>query len=246
MKKKICFFLLCIFGLSIINVNAESLCSYSEQAALNSEVANIKAKYEEKTGILDEDEILCEEGMSCETEYNYFTISVLNLSSNFYIAVTNENNDDRLVLNYNDVKDGLATFNFKGIMYTNTFTFDVYSSDETSCPNEKYRTFTLKTPRKNIYYYYAQCDEHPDIAICQKYVEFEDTGFYDFMDKIEKYEVEQKENNEKSNNKITFIQRTIDFVKENKVPVIIVSIILIIGVGTTTFVVIKRRKKSVL
>ena len=106
------------------------------------------------------------------------------------------------------------------------------------------RSKTLKTPRKNIYANYIQCEENSELSICQKYVDFEDIGFYEFMDRIEKYEAEQIEIEKE--NKITFIQKTINFVKENKIPVIVVSIILIIGVGTTTFVVIKKRKKSVL
>ena len=42
-----------LFMLMTVKVNAVSTCSYSEQAAFNNEVANIKVTYEEATKPVD-------------------------------------------------------------------------------------------------------------------------------------------------------------------------------------------------
>ena len=242
-KTKLFLLFICICG--YINVNAASNCSYSEQATLNAEAANVKAMYEERTGFLDPSEVSCEIEDNCKVEYNYFEISVLNLSPKFYAIVTDENNSSTKTIRYSDTKDGIASFDFVGIMNLNTFTFKVYSSSETSCPNELYYTFNLKTPRKNAYANNIQCKENSEASACQKYVDYEDTGYNGFMAKLKKYEKEKNETSE-NQNKLTFIQKTINFVKENKIPIIVAIVILVIGVGTTAFVVIRKRKRSVL
>ena len=225
-----------ILALGCLKVKAASTCSYKEQAALNKEAANIKATYEEQT------EYYMTQGCNMEscaaTEY-YFKISVLNLSKNFYIIVKNANDSSMEFLSYSLADNGIVSFNNKNIMETNTYTFTVYSSDETGCPNEKYRTFTLKTPRYNEYSTYVQCEKSPEFEMCQKYVNF-DIDYYDFAEKVEEYN--NKKITEEQEKNISFIQKVFNFIDNNKKAITILGVTGFVIVGGVTIFIIKRRK----
>mgnify|MGYP006868527612 CR=1 FL=1 len=77
--------------LLVKNVHAE--CGYETQAKLNSEAATIKAIYEEVQKEMDRNLYMCGDGVDeCTEYYSVFKISILNLSENFYVKVTSDNN----------------------------------------------------------------------------------------------------------------------------------------------------------
>jgi len=226
-------------------VNASS-CSYEEQAKLNSSVANIKVSYEEKAGVVDTSLYECQpEDPECQSEYNYFEISVLNMTEDFYIEITNNVDDTKEIYTYEDAVDGIIRFDWDGIMKITTFTIDVLSSSSTNCPRDNYRTIYLTTPRKNIYHYYGQCQENPDFYMCDKYVTFEEMDFYEFVKNVEDY-VEQQaiENEEEQNN--SFSDKVANLLKDNLVLIVSIGSALILITIIGVVIIKKKRKKSVL
>ena len=223
-----------------------SSCSYAKQAELNSEVANIKVSYEEKTGYRDSSEFYCQDDdPECVSEYNYFEISILNMTDDFYIVVKNDQDNVEKTYTINDAVDGIIRFDFEGIMNITTFKFDIYSSTNTPCPRENYRTIYLTTPRKNPYYYYLQCQNNPDYYLCKKYVTFEDVGFYEFIEKVDKY-VEEHNEELKDKQQLTTTDKIMEYIKEHKI-LVISSLIGIVGIAViTTWVVINKRRKRII
>lgn len=240
--KYIIIFLGVLF-INIVSVNA-SACSYAEQAQLNKGAANIKIKYEEAQAELDPEYYICSEE-PCYEEYDYFIISILNLTEEYYLEVTNNVTKDREIISYSDVRNGIAQFDWEYLSEVTTFTIDVYSSSETNCPREKYRKIYLTTPRINKYYSSAACVDKDDYYLCQKYVTFNDISFYDFYETIEEYEKEN-ENPKKSVDSQTFFDVILNFVLEHKTYFIIGTIsALSIGV-CIVYVVVKKRRKDLL
>ena len=246
MKKIYIFTLLfVVFFIKITPVLA-SACSYSEQARLNSAVANIKVSYEEKTGQHDPSEFMCQpDDPDCTSEYNYFEISILNLSKDFYITVTNDVDDTEQTFTIDDVVNGAIRFNWEGIMNIATFTFNVYSSSETPCARENYRTIYLTTPRKNPYHYYLQCQNHPDYYLCKKYVTFEDIGFYEFLEQVDTY-IEENDKEISAEKQLSSQEKVIGFIKEHIVLVSGVAIGLLSLIVVIVVIKTRKRKKSIL
>lgn len=244
--KKILVIALAIISFSYINVSAASLCSYSEQASFNNEVATLKFTYEEKTGLVDPSLYECSQESfdagECQADYDYFTISVLNMSPNFYVEVTNNQDGIKHTFNYEDAVDGVVSFDYEGIMNVTKFTFNVYSSSATNCPNENYRKYELTTPRKNVYYYYGLCQNNPEYYLCDKYVYFGEVDFYNFVEEIEEH-IEEKEKKIKQEQNKTLLTKILEFISENRVVFITVSIVIVAGIGTTITYVVVRKKR---
>ncbi|MBQ6841437.1 MAG: hypothetical protein IJO63_04920 [Bacilli bacterium] len=248
-KRNIMAVLLSSFLLGISGVNASS-CSYSEQAQLNKDVANIKVKYEEMTGYYDEEMSGCSEadeelGLCVRSEYNYFKVSVYNVTEDFYFTVENNQDNSMKKYSYSDSEGGIVSFDWKGIMNVTTLTIKVYASAKTECVHESLRTIYKTLPRKNPYYYYLQCSQVPEYYLCEKYVTFDEIPFYEFLDTVEK-EIEEKEAQQMAEQNVPWYAAVWNFIVENKVVVLIVVGVVAIGAVTTFIIVNKKRKKSVL
>ncbi|MGN1379823.1 MAG: hypothetical protein ACI4XR_05510 [Bacilli bacterium] len=221
----------------IRNVFAE--CTYEDQAKLNSEAATIKAIYEEQTGKFDSS-YTCNDGQSECEGYNYFKISILNLSEDFYIKVS-EGKKTITTLTYNNVVDGIASFDVEDITETHTYKFDVYTSNKTNCKSSLNRSFYLTTPRYNEYYDFAFCQDTPDYYLCKKYVTFEKMDIMDFVNKYNEY-IESKREEEKKDKNENFFQKLGDFIREYKTIFITGGVVIIVGVAGIIIVKQKRRK----
>ncbi|MBE6155901.1 MAG: hypothetical protein E7164_04010 [Firmicutes bacterium] len=247
--KKVCVYiiLLSFLFIGIKSVDA-SICTYSEQAQLNQKAAKIKVVYEEATGILDPSLYDCqadnEDPESCNASYNYFVVSILNMTEDFYITVQNNINNKQKTYYYSDAKDGMISFDWEEIMNIATLTFKVYSSSETGCPRENYRTIYQTLPRKNLYHYYGLCTDNPDYYLCQKYVTFEEMPFYDFMEKINKY-TEQIKEEKKEETPQGMPQQILGYFTENIPLVLGVSGVVVLLV-VVIVVVLKKRKRRIL
>lgn len=230
--KKIIFLPLILFLFSM-NVNAASMCSYKEQTELNSKSSNIKVSYE-----VVEDTIAFED-WSTKTEY--LKINIYNVTSEFYVKVRNSYNDTEVIYSNTDAKDGIISFIWKNIDEVINFTTEVYTSNNTSCPDEKYKTIYLTTPRYNEYSTMAICSENSDSELCKKYVFFEKLERAEFYTKIEKYSTNNNNNEiDDGNNEINngnFMDRVFDFINDN-----LIIILGGIGILIVLIIVIYRSK----
>lgn len=241
MKKVKKIFVLLVMLLLVKNVHAE--CGYETQAKLNSEAVTIKAIYEEVQKEMDRNLYMCGDGVDeCTEYYSVLKISILNLSENFYVKVTSDNNFNKTFY-YKDAQDGIVSFELSDLTKVNTFTFNVYNTDKSGCSQKLNRTFYLTTPRLNDYYNIKLCDKIPDYYMCQKFVTFEDTGYSDFLSSVNKYYEKQEEIKENTNK--SFFEKIINFIKENKTVFIIAGGVIIVG-GVTTVIILKKRRKDII
>lgn len=225
------------------------MCDVSEIAELNREVVNIKGNYEEAEGVLDPSEYVIPDtiiGTPEESEfvgkYDYFKISIMNLNEKFYIEVTNDYNKDKLTFNYNDSKDGVVTFDWKNIDEITKFTVKIYASDKTGCRGELYRTYTITTPRINVYHGRAICEGIEEYYLCQKYVNYDEVDYNTFMERTSNYIKSLEEKNKSDED--SWLDKTGNFVSEHKTAFIIGAVGLIIVAGVVVAVIMKKHRSS--
>ncbi len=233
--KKI-FLGLSIFFLFIINTNAASLCSYKDQIALNQKAANIKRGYDIITEIYED-----EDG---EVDLDTFRISIYNLTEEFYAIVTNTKNNEQKRIEYSDVVDGVASFDWEDVNDLTTFNIKIYTSNKSLCPDELYKTLLLTTPRYNPYSETNACYSAPEFNLCQKYVTFSAISQDEFLDRVEGYiegtvdengqDVPKEENG--------FFEKLMTFLNKYKW-VFIIGGVLVIGVSGGYVVIRKIRKQ---
>ncbi len=242
--KKICFSLLAFLFMASDGKAASSMCEAKEIAELNREVVNIKGSFEEAEGELNPSEFpIPDEILGTEAEadyvgkYNYFKVSIINISENFYVEISNDYNRDKLVYQYKDTQDGVITFDWKNLDKVTTFTVKVYSSDQTNCPDELYRTITISLPRYNEFYDYTLCERASDYYLCEKYVDYGEVDFGTFVSNITRH-IEQKEKEEEEEAKKE------DFVSKHKTILIINGVIVVVITGVVVAVIIKKRRSS--
>ena len=239
------------FLFATIGVQAASMCDVSEVADLNREVVNIKGNFEEKEGTLDPTEFPPPDSvLSDGTEdeyvgtYNYFQISIVNLSERFYVEVSNDYNREVKTFYYSDAKDGVVTFDWENINAVTKFTIKIYSSDKTGCGGELYRTTTVTTPRRNEYYDYGICSVAEGYYLCDKYVTYPEVEFSTFIDRVTRY-VDSKENeNNPNGDNDSWIEKTGNFIGEHKVIFIVCGVALIIAMGVVVAVIVKKHRSS--
>ena len=254
MKKKnylIVSLMLIAFSFNLASVNAKTKCGLDEDIALNKEVINIKANFEEKERIIDPSEYdLPEDYEGDPKDYqlkeNYFQVNIMNLSDKFYLEIKNEDNSFYKKVTYNDVHDSVASFNWTDLSKVTSLTLNVYTSDKTSCPNEEIRRFYLTLPRYNSYHEYAQCNYVPDSYICQKYVTFDELDFNDYIKKVNQEikkkdkAIEKKEDSEKSG-----WQKFVSSLKKNK-KIIFICLACVVTIGIVVLIIyLQRRKKDI-
>ncbi len=232
MKKFITVFIIALTFL-VVPVHAEESCTYKEEAELREKASNIRADYEVK-----EEEIGGEEDSAPILVY-YFTISVMNITDEFYVEVTNDFNSEKKIIGSQDIVDGIATFDWDVSSEVTDFTFKVYSVAVSNCSGVTLKTFHLQTPRYNENYHIC-ADEFPDYYLCQKFVTFKKMDRNEFYKSLNSYRNRMEKENEK-NNKDNFFDKIFNFINKNKF--IIIGVILVAGAGSGTYIYIKRKKQ---
>lgn len=198
MHKNILKLMLILSLIVVIPVHAE--CSYKERAELNKESSNIKVSYE----IVTEETIASDADMSEPITFykELFEVSILNLTDNFYIVVTNNTNNDRKTYNYSNTNNGIITYRWNDLYEVSTQTFKIYASSKTNCANELYRTAYLTLPRYNSYHDWGICEGRDNLSLCDKYVTTKEVSYSTFVDQLTKA-TKQENNNPNSNNNTT-------------------------------------------
>ena len=242
MKKSVMFLLTGFLLLtSVIIAQAASICPVDEQASLNKIAAAVKAVYEEKEITLDPNlyppSAESEEPMS----YTVFKIIFTNIDEKVYVKVTNDQNSDVRVITAADLKDGTYSFEWGNLDTVTQFTYEVYTTNNTSCPGEKYFTGYLVTPMYNVLSDDPICEGINDLYACQQYVTT-NMDYNDQYEKIVEYRDKMAKKEEQKNKK--WYTKIGDFVKNHKVALIATgSIIVIAGVAT---VVVRNKRKRVI
>lgn len=237
--KKFFVFLIALFSFGI-SVHAASSCTYQEQTELNQKASNIKPSYEISYKPVNDPEY-----PETDDVFDAFNLTFLNIPEELYLIITNDINDERVSLSSTDVKDGVATYRWTDDYEITNFTIEVYTSDKTGCPNEKYKTLYLTTPRYNKYYEWSICVDNPDFYLCQKYVtvpEFTDDLLLDRLDSYRNEQIDENGQNITDKKTTSLTDKIFDFIDKYKF-IVIGGAIVIVG-GVVTIKVLKNRNKS--
>lgn len=246
--KRILLLLVVAVFFGINPVNAASKCDYNEQVELNNAAANIKATYEEAKGKVDPSLIIGAAGGNDEAIYYYLKVQIYNLTEDVYLRITNDVNNEVKYLHYKDSQSGVIEFDWKDLDKVVNFTITVYSSTNTNCPNEEYRKINLTLPRYNKYSDRVNCINNESFYLCQKYItSTEEIDEATFDEKLTAFinKTTEEENIRNEANK-TWNEKVSDFIKENKVTIIVISTIIVIGGVVTTVIVIKKRRSRLI
>ena len=232
--KKILAILFIVF-LYNSNVYAASICDYKEQTAINQKASNIKVSYEVVTETIKFEDM--------DSTMEVFDISIFNITEDFYVIVKNNVTEEEKYFSSSDAKDGVVHFKWTYADNVTNFTIQVFTTDKTSCPDEKYKTIYLTTPRYNTYYNVGTCQDNPDFYLCQKFVTFSEIDEEKFFQQLESYKNGEindsgEEPKNPSNDNITDI--IFNFLNEYKW-YILGSIVIIVGV---TIVIQRIRTKK--
>lgn len=250
-KMKGLIFSIFVFLIGIPMVSA--LCTAEESNKLNSLAVNVKANYEvlKKEILIDENfnypDGLTEEEMNNYVAYrDYFKISISNVTEDLYIKVTNQNTNETTTYTYEDVANGVISFEQKVFVEITNYTIVVYSSNKTDCPDSKLYTLYLTTPLYNNFSESNLCEGIENFYLCHEYLSV-NTSFENFEDLANKYregkidsDGEKIENNEEK--KATFIE----FIKKNKGIVITITVIVVAIGGLVTVIIVKKQRSKII
>lgn len=235
--RKLFFLVVSIFFLLNSNVKAASLCDYKEQAELNGKAANIKVSYE-----LISETIHFDDGDAIQY---LFEVSILNLTEEFYVIVTNNETKKESTYTYRDVKSGIVKFKWEDISKVTNFTIEVVSSNKTNCPDEKVKTLYLTIPRYNEFSRRVICSEYPDFYLCQEFVTFSNISEETFLKRLEEYKKDNNpiiDDNEVNDDKEPS-KNIMDYIAQYKW-IIIGSIAFVVVLFVTTNVVRNKKQRD--
>lgn len=251
MKLKLKRVILLVSLLFIPNlVFAESSCSYSEQAEINNIVANVKATYEVVdiyAGKVYDVDNVDENGNFPEVDHYIkgFNISILNITEDIYVKISNNYDGQIATFRYSDTKDGVATFQTTEVEDLATYTIEVYSN-KYACAGELFRKFTITTPMYNLFSEWLECKENPDFYYCQEFLPSENISANEFNQKISEYKMQQEEEKKGQEENRNAWDKIKEFYQNNAVIInVLGAVIVVLGV-TTTVILVKKRRSRVL
>lgn len=171
--KYIIFTYLLMF-LCIFNVKAE--CSYQERKALLNAAKDVDVSFSVESEEVDFKSInpnTDKEEIIKKTKY-YFNLNIVNLKSDTFIKLTNDNNSDEIVIKSEDLKDGIYTQRIDNISNIITYYYTFYSRND-NCYAEKITRKQIKKPKQNPIYFYSICSNNlvKDSEYCQQFIDKE-------------------------------------------------------------------------
>ena len=248
--KKIRVFTLAIL-LFFLSTNVYAVCDVTESNTLNSLATNLGISYEVvQVEASPEDDFNAPDGIDADEDYvayqEFFRFYISNVTEELYIVVHNDKTNESKTYTYNDVVDGVITFDEKVSTSLVNYTIEVYSSDQTNCPDTLLYTWYETTPMRNLYSNYSLCIGIEEFYLCHDYLSVE-TSFADFERLTREYRaglidddgeeittpVEEDDNG------------FLSFINDHLVVVIIVAVVIVAAGGLITFVVIKKQRSRI-
>lgn len=237
MKRFLLLFLfVLVFLFSLSKVNASS-CSNEEIVKLKKSAAKIKATYEEKEGEYPEGMFVdTETGESAKEIYYYFDVTFSNITKDYYVVYKDNISNNESTVRFSDLTDGLYSFQWLWLSKVASVTYDVYTSSETKCPDEKVYTGHLVLPKYNDMSDIVLCQYAAELPECKRYIT-EEYNYETQHEAIEKY-VEKKLNAQKE---LKWYQKVGQFMKKHWIITTGGTILIIAGVAT---VIVKKKREG--
>jgi len=160
--------------LFIFNVKAE--CSYQERKDLLNSAKNVDVSFNIESEEVDFKSInpnTDEEEIIKKTKH-YLNLNIVNLKSDTFIKLTNDNNSDEVIIKSEDLNNGIYTLRTDNISDIITYYYTFYSMND-NCYAEKITRKQIKKPKQNPIYYYSICSDDlvKDSEYCQQFIDKE-------------------------------------------------------------------------
>lgn len=232
-------FLILLSFIFINNVDAE--CSYQERKQLLNEAKAVDISFE----VYDKEEKIVGINPNTEQEEIYttttyfFKMNVSNITSNMFAKITNNYDSSEIIVNYDDLKDGIYSFDVENKTDIITYYIDFYSTND-NCYADNITTKTVKKPKENPIYYYSVCSNEKveNSAYCKHFI---DKNFseneYDIVKELN--DIVNKDNDSQNNDK-NFITETVTFISSYWY----LFLFLVVLILFTIVMVIVRKKRS--
>lgn len=257
--KKLNKLLVILVSLFVFNINTlaveekENLCESSEKVDLGKKAVSVKVSYEEAEGKSAPGVNYPPEGYKGDPkdyvlEYNYFIVTFMNITPEIFVKVTNNLNDKVETINYDDTKDGTYKIEWYGVNQNITYTYKIYGSKKTHCPEIELKKGILSLPVYNNYYDYSICDGHEDYYLCKKYIN-SPVSYEEFMIKMNKYikKEEAKEKKEEQKKEQHGILETVkEYYNKNKKTILILGSIVAVCLVALIIIEIRKIRKRVI
>ncbi len=241
-----------MFFASIGIVNAA--CSAEETNKINSLATNVRVSYEllEREIEITEDfnfpdGITEEEMENYVAKESFFRIYISNVTEELYVNVIDTQTNKTKTYTYADAKDGVITIDQTDMTSINNYTFMVYSSSATGCPNRRLYTLYLTTPMYNSYNESDLCVDIEEFYLCHEFLSVPVVSFDDFVKLTDNYRAgkinekgEEITNTQKKEEK-GFAQ----FIKKHRNMVIVVSVIVVATGGLVTVIIVKKQRSRI-
>ena len=249
--KKIKAFVLA-FTLFFLSTNVYAVCDVTESNTLNSLATNLSISYEVVQVEIPMDEnfnppdgLTEEEDEEYVAYRNYFRFYIGNVTEELYIVVTNQNTDESTTYTYDDVVDGVITFDERVFIEIVNYKIDVYSSSQTNCPDTLLYTWYQTTPMYNSYSGSYLCDGIEEFYLCHEYLSVE-TSFANFEQLTNEYRAGHiDDNGEEIVTPEEPEEGFLNFISDHLVIVIVVAVVIVAAGGLITFVVIKKQRSRI-
>lgn len=240
------------FLLFFLSTNVYAVCDVTETNTLNSLATNVRISYEVVQVEIPMDENfnppdgVSDEDMEDYVAYqDYFRFYISNVTEELYVVVTNQETNERRTYTYDDVVDGVITFDeVVGISITN-YTIEVYSSSATNCPDSLLYTWYETTPMYNVFSESSLCVGIEEFYLCHEYLSV-DTSFENFNQLVGEYRAGHiDDNGEEITEPVEDDGGFFEFIGDHLVVVIVVAVIIVAAGGLITFVVIKKQRSRI-
>ena len=161
--------------------------------------------------------------------------------------VTNELTGEEQTFTYEDTENGVVSFDVGVGRFITNYTIEVYSSDETNCPDTRLYTHYLTTPMFNIYSEYSLRMGIVEFYLCHPYLSV-DVDFSNVYDLIWEY---RDGHIDEDGEEIVPVDEEEpepgfgDFLLEHWTIITVVVVAIIAVGGLITFVIIKKRRSKI-
>lgn len=173
MYKKITIIFVLFLSVFLFKFNVYAECSYKERKELLNSAKSVDIsispeKKEEEFEVINPNS---NEESTIKETVNYFKLNVVGDLSNVFVKITNNYNDDNLLINVDDMNDGVYTYDIDDRSHIITYYIDFYSTNN-NCYAEKITTKTIKKARENPLHYYNICSnkEVENNKYCKEFI----------------------------------------------------------------------------
>lgn len=165
MKKvlNIAIFFIISFFLITTTTKAADSCTYKEQQALNKEAKNININYELVNKL---DEAPKDQPFSTR-DYYYLQVTIVNLTDDFNIKITNNIDDEEKNFYSSDAVDNVISFKNE---YSDVVTYKININAQTENCTKTINTKSLTVPKFNTFYKSGLCVDIPEYKYCQELI----------------------------------------------------------------------------